>query len=342
MKTKLLLLLWSAILFSCSQKGLNEKEVQEQNQRSDSLSVQLNSPELKAVNKELVEDPNNAQLYNKRAKVYLSLKQQQEALNDAKLAVKIDSTIADFYLTMVDAYFMMNNTRSAKETLLAMELKFPENEVAYLKLAELYYLVKQYQESITYINKSLRLDETQARAYHLKGNVYLEIGDTGKATSSFQTAIEQDNAYVDAYYDLGRIYGLKKNPVALDYYANVLKINPSHEQTLYARAKFFQDLGKFDDAIREYKSTIARITTCDQCHYNLGAIYLEVKKDYQQALDAFSKAIELNPNYLEAYFARGFTYSRLNNTPSAKADYNMCLKLQPNYDLAIEGLNDLK
>lgn len=341
MKTQLVLLVWSVMIISCSQKGSNDKEFQEQNQRSDSLSLQLNSPELKAVNKELVGDPNSAELYNKRAKVYLSLKQQQEALNDAKLAVKIDSTVAGYYLTMVDAYFMMNNTRLAKETLLTMERKFPDNEVAFLKLGELYYLVKQYQEAINYINKSLRIDESQARAYHLKGNVYLEIGDTGKATSSFQTAIEQDNAYVDAYYDLGRLYGLKKNPVALDYYANVLKINASHEQTLYARAKFFQDLGKFDDAIREYKSATTRISNCDQCYYNLGAIYLEVKKDYRPALEAFSKAIELNPNYLEAYFARGFTYSRMNDVPSARADYNMCLKLQPNYELAIEGLNNL-
>jgi tetratricopeptide (TPR) repeat protein len=243
---------------------------------------------------------------------------------------------------MVDAYFVMNNTRLAKETLLAMERKFPENQVAFLKLAELYYLVKQYQESITYINKSLRIDESQAKAYHLKGNVYLEIGDTGKAISSFQTAIEQDNGYVDAFYDLGMLYGLKKDPLALEYYTNALKIQPSHEQSLYARAKFFQDLGKFDDAIREYKAMMIRITNCDQCHYNLGAIYLEVKKDYTQALEEFSKAIALNPNYLEAYFARGFTYSRLNNVSSAKADYTMCLKLEPNYELAIEGLNNLK
>lgn len=342
MKTKVVLLLWSAFLFSCSPKGLDEKELQAQNQRSDSLSVQLNSPELKAVNKELVQDPNNAELYNKRAKVYLSLKQQEEALNDAKLAVKIDSTNADYYLTLVDAYFVMNNTRLAKETLLAMERRFPQNEVALLKLAELYYLVKQYQEAINYINKSLRIDETQAKAYHLKGNVYLEIGDTGKAISSFQTAIEQDNTYTDAFYDLGRLYGIKKEAVALDYFANALKLEPSHEQSLYARAKFYQDIGKYEEAVREYKSAISRIKTCDVCFYNLGAIYLEVKKEYTQALEYFSKAIELNPNYLQAYLARGYTYSKLDNLPSAKADYNMCLKLQPNYDLAIEGLNSLK
>jgi len=336
MKTNFVLLTFCLLVFSCSQQGPDEKELLQLNQRSDSLSIQLNSPELKAINKELVNDPNNADLYDKRANIYLGLKQLKEALNDTKLALKIDSTIADYYLSMVDVYFAMNNTREVKETLLRIEKKFPENEEALLKLAELYYLVKQYQEAITYINKSLKVDENQAKAYHLKGNVYL------KAISSFQTAIEQDNAFINAFYDLGMVHATRKNPLAFEYYANALRINPSHEQSLYAKAKLYQDLEKYDEAIADYKNMLIKFKACEQCQYNLGAIYLEVKKDYAQALEHFSKAIELNPNYIEAYFARGFTYSKLNNLPSAKADYNMCLKLEPNYELAIDGLNNLK
>ncbi len=335
------LFLLSLSFFSCSQKGPDANELQQQNQRSDSLSIQLNSPELKAVNKELVQDPNNADLYNKRARIYISLKQYQEALRDTKLAVKIDSTIADYYLTMVDVYFVMNNTRLTKETLLSMERKFPENAKASLKLAELYFLVKQYQDAITYINKALRIDENQAEAYHLKGNVYLETRDTNKAISSFQTAIEQDNKYVDAYYDLGMLNAARKNPVAFDYYAAALKINPAHEQTLYAKAKLLQDLEKYDEAISEYNAVLLKFSSCEQCYYNLGAIYLNVKKEYEKAVESFSNAINLNPNYLEAYFARGYTYTRLNKINSARADYNMCLKLQPDYELAIQGLNAL-
>jgi len=341
MKANFLLFIISVFFLSCSSPKIDSKELEKQNQHSDSLSIQLNSTELKNVNLDLVQDPNNSTLYTKRAKVYLELKQFNEALNDAKLAIKIDSTLAENYLTLVDVYFSMNNTRLAKENLLVMEKRFPDNEKAFLKLAELYFLVKQYQESITYINKSLKLDESQARAYHLKGNVYSESGDTSKAISSFQTAIEQDNTYADAYYDLGVIYASRKNPLAFDYYANTLRVNPNHDQARYARAMLFQDLGQYDEAIEEYQAVIAKNSSCDQCQYNLGAIYLEVKKDYQKAIELFSKAIELNPNYIEAYFARGFTYYQLKNKASAKADYKMCLKLEPNYEMAIQGLNEL-
>ncbi|MCU0361662.1 MAG: tetratricopeptide repeat protein [Bacteroidia bacterium] len=342
MNSKFAALLFSSVLLSCSQAGPDEKEMIKLNLRSDSLSLQLNSPDLKAVNKKLVDDPNNAELYDQRANIYLKLKLLEEALNDSKLAVRIDSSIVDYYLSLVDIYFAMNNTRMVKETLLRMEKKFPDNQEVVLKLAELYFLVKQYQDAITYINKSLRIDESQSKAYHLKGNVYLESGDTAKALSSFQTAIEQDNAFVDAYYDLGMLYASKKDPLAFDYYANALRLNPAHEQSLYARAKLYQDLEKYDEAIKGYTAMLQTIKTNELCHYNLGAIYLEVKNEYQLALEQFTKAIELNSNYIEAYLARGYTYAKLKDIPSAKADYNMCLKIQPNYELAITGLNSLK
>jgi Tfp pilus assembly protein PilF len=73
----------------------------------------------------------------------------------------------------------------------------------------------------------------------------------------------------------------------------------------------------------------------------MGAIYLQIKKDPEKALEKFSKAIEINHNFLAAYLARGYTYSVLKDKTSARADYNMCLQLEPNYEPAIQGLNEL-
>ena len=125
----------------------------------------------------------------------------------------------------------------------------------------------------------------------------------------------------------------------MEYYNNVLRIDPAHPQAMYAKAKLLQDLGKTEEALQEYDHILSRNKNCDNCHYNIGAIYLEVKKDAKKALEAFTKAIEINPNYVEAYFARGYTYSKLKEKEKAISDYRMCLKIQPNYDAAIEELN---
>lgn len=335
----LFVLLCAICLASCRQA--EDQDLQTQNQKADSLSIALNSPELKAVNAELLKNPDKADLYHKRSQVYFTLKQFNEAVNDSKRAIRMDSTKGEYYMGLVDVYFSQNNTRFAKELLEITVKRFPENVEALLKLSELYFLVKQYQKGIDFANKALKVDENLAKAYYLKGSIYRESGDTSKAISSLETAIEQDNRFEDAFYDLGVLYAAKKNPLALEYYNNALKINPSGLDALYARAKLLQDLGKIDEALTEYQAMVKLHGDCENCYYNMGAITLEIKKDPKQALSYFTKAIELNPNYLEAYFARGYTYSLLKDKISAKADYNLCLKLQPNYEPAVEALNNL-
>jgi tetratricopeptide (TPR) repeat protein len=310
-------------------------------QKTDSLEIKLNSPELKEVNAQILYSPGDAALYNKRARVYMRLNQLQEGVNDAKRAIRLDSTKPEYYLTLVDAHFMRNETRPAKDVLETVEKKFPGNTEALLKLAEIYYLVQNYQKGIDYVNKALKIDEHIAKAYYIKGSIYRESGDTAKAVSSLETAVEQDNRYEDAFYDLGILFAARKNPIAFQYYDNVLRINPSSSNAAYARAKLLQDLGRTEEAIAAYEHIIASNPRCENCFYNLGAIWLEVKKDPKKALEYFTKAIEINPSYVEAYFARGYTYTKLKDKESAKADYNMCLRIEPNYNPAVEGLNGL-
>lgn len=338
MKNFLFLSLIAFLIHSC---GNQTKTNEALNLKADSLSIKLNSPELKAVNAELLQSPSNPDLYNKRALVYLALKQLNEASLDAKRAIALDSNNANYYLTLVDVYYAQNNTRLAKELLEKTGSRFPTNIESLLKLSELYFLVRQYQKGIDYVNKALKIDEHLAKAYFIKGSIYRESGDTSKAISSLETAIEQDNQFADAFYDLGVLYAARKNPIAFDYYNNALKINPNNFETRYARAKLMQDLGKIDDAIVEYNLILKAKVDCEICYYNLGAVYLEYKKDNKKALELFTKAIEIKPDYTEAYFARGYTYTKLKDKVSAKADYQMCLKIQPNFDVAAEAINDL-
>ena len=335
----IILLLIITLFFACTPPP--DKETKASNVKADSLSIKLNSHELKAVNEELLKTPNEPTLYNKRANIYITLKQPQEAINDAKRAIRLDSSNADYYITIVDALFTQNKTRDAKEVLERIEKKFPENTETLLKLSELYFLVRQYQKAIDYVNKALKIDENLAKGYYLKGSIYRESGDTAKALSSLETATEQDNKYEDAFYDMGVIFSARKNPIALEYYSTVIKLNPKNEEAKFARAKLLQDLGKIDAAISEYEYVLLQNKNREDCLYNIGALYLEYKKDNKKALEYITKAIAINSNYTQAYFARGFTYAKLKDKDNARADYNMCLKIEPNYPAAVQGLNEL-
>ncbi len=338
MRKIILPLVISMFLFSCKQK---QEDISENSQRTDSLLKIINLPELAALNKKILDNPDDASLYNERAKIYLQFKQFEEAINDSKRSIRLDSTNATFYLTEADVFFAANETRNAKDLLEQVVKKFPENTDGLLKLGELYYFVKQYENAFSKINQALKINENLAKAYYLKGNIYKEIGDTAKAISSLETAIEQDNKNAGVFLDLGLIYAAKKNALAFEYYDNAIKLDPSNIEALYAKAKLFQDINQIKDAVLIYNQILKNNSTHIYSIYNLGAIEFGINKNPQKALDYFTKAININPKYAEAYFARGVCYQELNDKNNASADYQMCLQLIPNYEPAIEGLNSL-
>lgn len=313
--------------------------------KADSTLIKINSPALTAVSDKILANPGSADLYNERAKIYLSLKMPKEALSDCNRCLRIDSSKAEYYLTRADIFFSENKTRDSKTVLEAIEKKFPDNTEALLKLAELYFFVQNYQKAIDYCNNALKRDESIAKGYYLKGNIYRESGDTSKAISSLQTAIEQDNKFADAYFEIGLLYASRKNMLALDYYNNALKNNANSMDVMYAIAKLYQDVKDAEKAIATYSNIISKSKPDEklraQSYYNIAAIYLGEKNDRNKALENFTNAISAKPDYIEAYLARGYVYSLLKDKNNAKADYNMCLKLVPNYEAAVQGLNEL-
>ena len=167
------------------------------------------------------------------------------------------------------------------------------------------------------------------------------MGDTGKAISSLETAIEQDNKNYGAFLDLGIIYGAKKNVLAFEYFDNAISINPLNTEALYAKAKLLQDMKQIKEAVALYNRILKNDSTHIFSMYNLGAIEYGINKKPQEAIAYFTKAINVSPKYAEAYFARGACYQELEDKSNAVADYKMCLQLKPNYEPAVEGLNSI-
>jgi hypothetical protein len=60
-------------------------------------------------------------------------------------------------------------------------------------------------------------------------------------------------------------------------------------------------------------------------HYNRGVQYT-LRKDFKNALVDYNRALELDPNNLDALFNRANTYENLNDLPTAFKDYNAYLE----------------
>ncbi|MCD6069054.1 MAG: hypothetical protein K0S33_3880 [Bacteroidetes bacterium] len=326
-------------VYSC---GSSSDKEQEKQIAVDSTLSKLNNPELKAMNASLLADPNNADLYYKRGQIYLKNNDLEAAGNDAARAIKLDSLKPEYFILLSDAYFAANQTRYSKETLERCVKANPGSIEANLKLAELYFYVKKYEDAIKHINNALKVNENTAKGYFLKGMCYKELGDTGLAVSSFQTTVEQDNEYFDAYIELGTLLTAKKNPLAVEYLKTALKMQPENKDVVYNIGMYYQQMKNYKTAMETYKALLAKDANYKEAYYNMGAIELYTNKDYKQAIKHFTNAINADANYADAYFARGVCYEELKDKTNAVADYQMAIQINPQHAFAIGNLNAIE
>ncbi len=318
-------------LTSC---GGNKKTDEKKTVVSDSIS-----PAIAALNAKIKANPGNAELYNQRALLLVDALKLDDALADIRTALNIDSTQAPYFLTLSDVYFAMGKIKNCKRSIEKTMALDPNYADADLKYAELNFYLNEYKTTLEYIDKALKIDKINAKAYFMKGTTYKYMGDTAKAVVCFQTAVDQYPEYYNAYMQLGLLYSLKKNPMAIDYFNNAIKQNAKSIEARYGIAMFYQENGQYDNAIIEY-DTILRINPkYKYAHFNLGYIHLAYLGVYSQAVKHFTNAIACDTNYFEAYFNRGLSYEKMGAVLNARDDYKKALSLHSNYGKAIDGLN---
>lgn len=328
-----LFILIIGILFSCQEnKQAVENDVN--NKNTDPVLAELDR-----LNKKIQSDSLNGDFYQERADFYYENEEYNEALKDIYSSLELDSSYAGYYVTLSDIYMGMGKLKASYEALdKAIELD-SENVSAYLKMAEISIIYRDYKKAIDYIDKALKVDELAAKGYFLRGVVFLENNDTIRGIRNFQKAIDVDQDYFEAHFQLGMLFADMKNKLAIDYFNNALNIKPANTEVDYYLAMYYQETGEYNKAIQIYNSILDNEPEFYFAVYNIGYINLVYLKEFETAIDYFTKAIEINPEYVEAFYNRAFAYELLHDVENSKKDYQKTLELSPNYELAVDGLN---
>ena len=327
-----LIAIYSTLIISCQQQEQEVINIENPVIANDTDAVLI------SINEKIKQNPDDPELYHQRARYFFETKKDiNAAMDDMSRLFMIDSSKVDYFITLSDIYFVKGLAGNVKASLeKALELD-PGNIAARMKLAELYLYLKNYHEAISNIDKVLKTDKYHAKAYFIKGMAFKEMGDTAKAASSFQTTVEQDPDYYDAYMQLGLLFAARKNKMALDYYNSALKINPRSIEAWYALGIFFQENGMHKKAIESYYNILDIDSDHVNAHYNLGYVHSEYLGDHKTAIIHYGNAILYKPSYFEAYYMRGYSYERLKEYEKALENYNQALKLNPEYSLAAKG-----
>ncbi|MEI6154230.1 MAG: tetratricopeptide repeat protein [Deltaproteobacteria bacterium] len=98
----------------------------------------------------------------------------------------------------------------------------------------------------------------------------------------------------------------------------------------FDRGYSFSLSGNYNDAINAFSRAIVMNPQFIAAYNNRGIVYAE-KGYYQQALNDYDRVITINPKYAPAYHNRGIAYFDLGNYKQALKDYDRAIKIDPKY-----------
>jgi len=335
MVNKFIIIVFSIFLVT-SCKEQTKPIVEETKQTSTEKEVSSSS----VLDSMILENPKNAELFYKRAKYYIDVNYIPKALIDILTAIKLDSSKIDYYLMAGDIYINMGQGEDAVEVIQNGIRTNPDSEDLFIRNIEYLYFLKDYKKALIVTNDLLKKNRNNAEAYFFKGLIYKDLKNIDKAISSFQTCVEQDPSFYNAYMQLGLLFTEKNNDLAINYFDNALKLKEKSREALYGKAYYYQQQKKFNKAKKVYKSMMLNNRRDFQVVYNIGYCYLE-QDSLKKAYKHFKLASSIKADYVDAIFMQGQINERWGKYAEARKQYNIALKLLPNNETILQSLKDI-
>lgn len=191
-----------------------------------------------------------------------------------------------------------------------------ENEKAHHNLSIVYIETEEYEQAERHLQHAIRLTGDIPLYYYQLGEVYQWMQQWERAEEAFKKAIELDDNLYKAHYRLGVVYQAMDNPQqALQKYTDSLMKNGKFYDAYRELGSLYLDydfVPQAEQTLQEgIKALVGRGDELAVLHSRLGAVYSE-KKQYDEAINHFRKALELKPNMVDAMFSLGWSYSYVN------------------------------
>lgn len=241
---------------------------------------------------------------------------------------------ANFLLSLAFVHFKEGELDEAIELYHKASKKDPTSATAYLALARINELRRNYTKAIELLDHIAKIDSTNVSAAKFRATILEKQGLTDEAIKYLSSYLDT-TPNLEIYVDLSLLY-IKKGRLeaAIKYLLKASKIDPTNHEVNLVLATAYSNKEDFLSA----KKYLQRILDQEPDHSvalaNLALVHAQLK-DFDQALKVGNKANKIEESY-EADMALGYSYSYLMNYKEAKNYFQKALKILPK-DLDEQG-----
>jgi len=190
-------------------------------------------------------------------------------------------------------------------------------------------LLEKYPDSVELIN--------------LVANSKLQTGDTGKSIQLLSQSLGLKLEQPEVENQLGFLLAAIKSEQAL-----LIATRMTHSEKAldaakghYIKGLFYANTGNDKEAIKSFDSSIISNFTFTDAYIEK-AISLYHSREINKAIDALSKAMDLDSKNPDGYYWLGLCLVEKKENEKAAAYFEETLRLAPDHEGAISSLNNLK
>lgn len=205
--------------------------------------------------------------------------------------------------------------------------KYPRNFLLLVDIAEYYNSAGQFNKAIDVLTTAIKMQPSKYEYYHMRSIAYSSQKRYREAADDMTAYLKLHPAHArgyqwraDAYKQLGQF----DKAIADLGQAIELGKKQAGEYRLQ-RADLYMDLKEYKKALADYDVVLKESAMDDTVWFKKGQV-LVLLKDYNNALKAFTEAIELSDSST-AYYARSDVYEKLKDHAAALKDRAMGDKL---------------
>lgn len=285
-------------------------------------------------------------LYRGEGLAYMGKTQYAEAAEAFETALsysdgRIDNMDYDINYYLATAYYKQGETDKAVAAYNAIIDLRPEERDAYYLRGVIYTERGSLEEALTDFDKTISLN---TRDYDRLIDIYCVLNDNGYKESGqvyLKTAMESGTKYM-TNFEKGRIsYYLEDYENARNYLEKA-KEEEGYEAVLFL-GKTHETLGEYNYAISVYNTFLESGAENPQILNQLGLCKIEMK-DYEGALEAFQKAMNIENNGMMQILKMNevVAYEKLGEYKQAAVLLNSYLKTYPDDETAKREYEFLK
>jgi tetratricopeptide (TPR) repeat protein len=179
------------------------------------------------------------------------------------------------------------------------------------------------------------LENTKAEELNKMGLYFIEKERYNDALKYFNMVLEENAECIDAYYNKAMVYVLLgEADKALEYYDLIISKKPIEGEAVFQKANVTFFMKKdIEEAIRLYNKAIYLGVNKENLYYNLSLCY-DMTRNFNQALIWIDKVINIKGESVEAYNKKANILQKMGEFSSAIENYNKTLMIEVNNEEA--------